>query len=233
MDGDGTTLTPADTDNTDAAGEGTAQNSFLNSLPETLRGNEQLSKYESAEQLAQAHLEAIGKIPKVPESHDLYEIAIPEGMPVNKDRIQKFKEFAHAINLTQDQVKRIVDHELETTKEVMAQAEQGKKERESKVTAFRDKQINELKTEWGVSFDANLETAKTALRTFGDENLVKFINDSRLGDHPVFIKFMHKLGKSISEDAFIDGKAGAPHKDRQRTSTGMLELDFPNTPNMA
>jgi len=236
-DGDGTTLTTAATGDTGAVGDTATQNgnsnSFLNSLPETIRGNEVISKFADAGQMAQAHLDMLQRIPVIPETPDAYKITVPEDMPINEERMTAFKQFAHSAGLTQDHVDKIIQYETTNQQEISEKRAVAKADRETRRAQATEASINELKSEWGINYNLNIETAKTAVKKFGDEKFVEFINKTQLGNNPHFIRFMHGIGKAISEDSFVPGRSMAPlNTEMRRTAAGTPELKFPNTPGM-
>jgi hypothetical protein len=48
-----------------------------------------------------------------------------------------------------------------------------------------------------------LDVAQKALKQFGDEKLVAFIEAWGLGNQPDFVRMMVKVGKAIGEDGFV------------------------------
>jgi hypothetical protein len=213
-----------------AGGEETPQQSFLDTIPENIRTHESLSSIENAGQLAEKYVETLGKVPVVPEKPEDYRIDAPEGMQLDTERVNAFKSFAHQIGLTQDQVASIVQHEAEQGRKASEAAE---KAREEQIETLREKHETQLREEWKTEFDSNLEVARKAVTTFGDKEFAEWLEATRLGDHPKFIKLMHGIGKRISEHSFVDGKGGgAPPPRLQRTLQGSPHLQFPNTPSM-
>lgn len=62
----------------------------------------------------------------------------------------------------------------------------------------------------GTKYDENLSTAKKALDTFGTPELVKFLDESKLGNHPEVIRYFYKVGSRIGEDKMFTGDAPNP-----------------------
>lgn len=62
----------------------------------------------------------------------------------------------------------------------------------------------------GTKYDENLSVAKKALDTFGTPELVKFLDESKLGNHPEVIRYFYKVGNRIGEDKMFTGDAPNP-----------------------
>ena len=60
--------------------------------------------------------------------------------------------------------------------------------------------MNLLKQEWGDSFNAKADAAFRAAKEFGGQELAGVLQQTGLGNHPVFVKMFAKIGETISED---------------------------------
>lgn len=208
-------------DNTDAgAGTGgSATPSFIESLPEDLRGSEQLKGFDSAEKLARAHLETLGKLPVVPEKPEAYQLTIPDGHPVNAELVSQFQKWAHEAGLSQDQAAKIGQNYIAAEAAIMAQMQKADNEAQTVI-----------KTEWGDKFDANLAVAQKAVVQFCTAEEQKFLEESRLGNNPVLVRMFHRIGQAMSEDKLLPGGPGAGGGAVQmsRTAGGTPQLSFPS-----
>lgn len=127
-----------------------------------------------------------------------YEFEVPEGMELDEQLSEKFTDLAKELNLTNEQANKLVS--MYGDQLVDAQAKQQQQwETTSKQWAEDLKADPEF---GGSNFEKNAEIAKTAIAKFGDDELKKALNDTGLGNHPALVKFMHKVGTSISEDGF-------------------------------
>jgi 3-oxoacyl-ACP reductase-like protein len=63
----------------------------------------------------------------------------------------------------------------------------------------------------GKQFDANMAAAVRAVKDFGGEPLVKLLNESGLGNHPLLVKAFVAIGKARAEDR-IGGTSNAAGK---------------------
>lgn len=185
---------------------------FMDSLPEDLRGNEALSSFTDAGSLAKAHIELLGKIPKVPDSYDFGETAL-----TGKGFTEKFIEAAKEKGLSQDQASGIY--------EMFAGIEQAAMDKQS---ATLESWKAETKKMWpGSSLKENLESARAAFMRFGGKELASLMVKTGMGENPTILKAFAAINKSISEDGFLSGGDSAPVK-LARTDGGTPMLDFPS-----
>lgn len=59
----------------------------------------------------------------------------------------------------------------------------------------------------GDKLDQTLATAKKAI-DLGPPELKEMLNVTGLGNHPAVVKWAYTIGKALSEDRFVTGKAG-------------------------
>jgi len=64
-----------------------------------------------------------------------------------------------------------------------------------------------LKQEWGDKYTANIELARSVVAKFGDEQFARYIEESGLGNDPRLIKMLAKAGQGLMEDR-ATGKGG-------------------------
>jgi hypothetical protein len=199
-------------DNTDAVTE--ESTSFL---PEDLQGNELLSGYKTPAELANAfiekhtaHTELTGKY-AAPESPDAYKLEIE-----NAEESKAFREMAHRLGMPQDMAQGLAE-EMNRVNTEMNESQ------EKVLGEAREAAVASLKKDWGDAFDANVEGAKKIVRTLGDENLSKWLDETQLGDVVPFVRFCQKVSTLISEDSLEEGG----HKtEPERTEDGRLMLKY-------
>lgn len=139
-----------------------------------------------------------GKKPEVPED---YEFSFSEGMEVDADTLGDLKGVAKELGLTQEQAQKLADLGVKQS-ERWVSAQQKVMEDAEKAwvdTVKTDKEIG------GDKLAENLAIAKGALDKFGSPELSAFLKESRLGNHPEIIRFMHKVGKAIADDSVVPG----------------------------
>ena len=135
-----------------------------------------------------------------PESADKYKLeANSEVVPIDENAIKTFAETSHKLGLNNKQAQGI----LEYYKNMMeGTAQQSKIDAETS----QAQAIQELRQEWGKSFDANIKKAASfAKANLGAEFLdTTFLKDgSVLGDHPTIIKGFLNIANMMSEDPIV------------------------------
>lgn len=82
-----------------------------------------------------------------------------------------------------------------------------------------------LKEEYKDSFDSKLDTAKSVLKKFGSEDLIKSLVDAGFDNDPRLVKFLVSIGSSMMEDT-TGGAAGAglQVKDSTRAQAEIKDL---------
>ncbi len=118
---------------------------------------------------------------------------IPEGFVYNTDHEQKMRELFHAEGLTNKQASAIWSKIQEETANNFKGFVSGVNERLTNEHA-------ELNKEWGVKRKENLELAGWVAREFGGESFVKFLNESKIGQEPQFLRVAAAIGAKLGED---------------------------------
>lgn len=62
-----------------------------------------------------------------------------------------------------------------------------------------------LKTEWGGAYEKNLTLAQRAVREAGGTELLKYLDDTGLGNHPALVRAFARMGLLMAEDGSIPG----------------------------
>ena len=140
-----------------------------------------------------------------PDKSDDYKVPehkFPDGINFDESRIKEAKAMLHRHGLTPRQAEGLLKDHFETiSKDAEATFEARKRDEEAAVFKLKD--------EWKGDYDVNLKTAKDALAKFGDEEAVKYLNETGLGNHPAMVKMLAKIGKGMLEDT-AKGKAQQP-----------------------
>lgn len=219
-----------------------SETTWRDSLPEDIRGNENFQKYSSLESFAKGHLNAVGMLGKpvelkVPEGNDEraefynklgrpevssgYEFNTPDDVPEHMKayadtRLNSFRDMCHSEGMSAAQATATYDWYMNGNKEVMSKME-------TERTAELASMDNSLKTEWGEMYAPHLAASHRALEKFGDEDLVRYLEESGLGNHPSMIKAFFEIGKGMMGDKFIEesqdsGGATPAEMDKQISS---------------
>ena len=149
-----------------------------------------------------------------------YEFKLPEG--AEKTAIlDAIKEAAYQNGILPRQMEPVLKSYFDKAKEAqeLAKAEATKK---------MEEQIGGLKKEWGNAYEKNLGLAKEALKAFGDEDLVGWLNESGAGNNIHLIKLLNNIGSKLVESPMKgtgDASTGAlsPHEVQARIGDIMAD----------
>lgn len=147
----------------------------------------------------------------VPERPEQYEVRLPETLPaaLRDDPAgaalqQGFLKAMHEAGASNAVVQKALDWYYGTAGESLAQQEKGAAERRAEAEAS-------LRREWGGDHARNLAFAQRAVRSFGDEAFVDFLESQeaegvKLGDHPAFLRAFAAIGRAMGEDQPLTGE---------------------------
>lgn len=148
-----------------------------------------------------------------PESYD--DFTMPEGIEVNQDLLEAALPVFKELNLSQDQAQKLVDLQADSVKgaqEAMAQQHVDTVS-QWKTALHSDKDIG------GDKLNESLANAKLFLKTHGDAETIKYLDDSGLSNHPGLLKMFSKSGALMREDNpgaehTITKPSGSPEQNR-------------------
>ncbi|MBI3564797.1 MAG: hypothetical protein HY079_06345, partial [Elusimicrobia bacterium] len=123
---------------------------------------------------------------------------LPEGMKLEAAAMDQFTALAKKMNLSQEAAQEGLDFYTK----IVAQ------DREASIRSFDELKaswLEESKKAFGSTFESDLAVASKAIERFGPPDLKKVLNESGLGNHPAILRWAHAVGKSISEDKFVEG----------------------------
>lgn len=199
---------------TGGTGSGSATPSWRDTLPEGIRGDQTLSKYSNVETLAQAHInlqkmvgsdkiaipgknsseadwQNVFKKLGLPESVDKYEMKAPEAIKDEKF-LSAFKEQALKAGVLPSQAEKLLNWSVENS--VASQKAMADQREQAQAKA-----IDGLKAEWGEGWDRKVGAAKAGVEWAGGEDLRQYLAKTGLGNDPVVIKMMAKVGEALTE----------------------------------
>jgi len=202
---------------------------WRDSLPADIRSNPTLESIDSVESLAKEHInvqkmigtekierpkddwtpeqfnEFYGKLgrPAEAKDYDLDGIERPEGLPWDDGFQESMIGIMHEAGLTQGQVKKILGGYIESVGGQFTQAT-------GEASRTRESAVQDLRNEWGKSFDAQVDLAKRAFRSGTGENFeavagLKMADGGQLGDHPAVIRAFAALGGKMNEHGLVGG----------------------------
>jgi hypothetical protein len=162
-----------------------------------------------------AYYKRLGR-PESKDGYELDEIFLPDG--VTKDSDEGFKEIAYELGLNKEQAAKL--HKYAAQKGLDSYSNM-KKQFEEKKEASRVA----LRKEWGGDYDRNISMIGNLLRKFGDEEIIKYMNNGPGNDTPM-VKFLAKAGKAFSADTLERGSIPESVEDEEGSRL------FPNSPQM-
>lgn len=202
---------------------GGSEGNWYDSLPQDMREDQNITKFDSVEAMGKSWLNAqrlIGadKIPMPqtdedwgnvynrlgrPEDVTGYQIEAPEGAEINQDMQDSFLSTAHNLGLNQKQVEGLAAWQFEQGANADTQSQQASEQ------AFTEA-MNGLKNEWGGAFEQNANIAVRAAGEFLGDNDKQFLESAKvdgvaLGDHPAFLKLFNNIGKQMMEGSKLEG----------------------------
>ena len=182
-------------------------------IPEDIRGDASLKDIKDITGLAKSYVNAqklVGSklsIPKEddeaawndlygklgrPESAEKYQVKrpeLPEGFRYDENQEKQFLPIAHKLGLNNKQTNALIAWKAELDKQGHEQYKQGAQEAGEA-----------LKKEWGNNYDNKIAVAQRVVKDYADKAVVDFLESSKLGNNPAFIKFMYDIGSHLVED---------------------------------
>jgi hypothetical protein len=149
-----------------------------------------------------------------------YEFTAPEGFDISEEaqsRLDAFKTKAAELELSQEQFQKLVELDIETGIRASQEMADAYIERIEKwgEEVKADKELG------GDNLQANLGAIKKVTDAYADEAFSKLIGAPSpdnpeglgLGNHPAFLRFLHRVSKSLTDAELIEGDASAPASD--------------------
>jgi hypothetical protein len=134
-----------------------------------------------------------------------YEFKVPDGYTLNEEALKVVDPVLRELNLTNESAQKLIDKYAEI---------QGLNEKAAE-KAFNDqveKWADDVKADkeiGGQAFDESRASALKAVGKFGSPELKSLLNQTGLGNHPEFVRFCARVGKSLREDDPINASGKA------------------------
>jgi hypothetical protein len=135
--------------------------------------------------------------PETVEGYKADDIKPPEGVKIDETVRASFLSEAHKLGLTQKQVSGLMAWQLKG-EGVRSKASVDER------TALLHKVETDLRSEYGVAYDANISKANKVVDAFADENAREGLSEA-LGHDPRMIRMMVNIANAMGEDSL--GKA--------------------------
>lgn len=204
--------------------------SWIDSLPEELRNDPNLSKFKDVSELAKSYSHAqslIGKRVKDLAGDDLEAFKAAIGVPkevseyalpeeVDPTYGEWYKDIALKSGLTKDQARNLIDAVVMKNRETVELQQLN----ESKALEEAEKT---LKAEFGAAYKERIEIVKRAASTFGGQEFLDLlVNNPTIGNNPILIKALANAGKALVEERLVKSDAAATAGISPRDATNMI-----------
>ncbi|PIB96509.1 hypothetical protein CSW60_18550 [Caulobacter sp. X] len=217
------------TTSTDPAGAGGGEaKSWLEQLPEGMRADKNLAKYESLEAFASGHLNALkrfGKDPNSlvevpskpddekawgdlwgklgrPEAPEGYQLQLAEGASEDdKAFVEGFRAVAFKAGMTQTQMAAAIGYLNEVTGKAGEAAA-------AHAEAAAAETTKTLKAEWGDKYDVYSKEIPKLIEDLGGKEAVEALNQEGMGNSPTLLKIFAKFADLRAEHGKLPGGGG-------------------------
>ena len=144
---------------------------------------------EPNEEQVTAYRNAMG----IPEKPEDYEFPPTEGVEHDETTTNWARGIFHQAGLTKEQGALI----SQSWDALLAGIEKAEGEAREKAEKEAD---DKLRAEWGAGYDGNLELIRRGWKHFTDSEFDAFAKETGIGNNPLLIRFIFKIGKAMGED---------------------------------
>lgn len=129
-----------------------------------------------------------------PEQYEITRPELAEGLEYNGEMESSMLKLMHESGLSQAQAQKLYNGYMEYISKG-----------HNDMTVGREAQIaewdREVRQEFGHAYDERVDAAQRAAAEFGGDEFLGWLDETGLGDHPMFIKMFSKIGMGIMEDS--------------------------------
>lgn len=136
----------------------------------------------------------------LPEEQKDYKVESAPDSGLDPQFLKDFQENAFKAGVLPKQAQELLNWYTEASKGIVGNLQ---KQNQDQLI----QQHKELQTEWGKAYPQKLLAAQLVVKDFGDEQSVKFMQESGLHQNPQFLKFLSKIGETLKEPE-LKGSAG-------------------------
>lgn len=140
-----------------------------------------------------------------PVAIEYTDFTIPEGIDIEKDNMDLFKEMAKSAGLSQEQAQKVLEAE---SKNVQAAKEAAELYKAQEQKAW----VDELKKDpvyGGRNLGETVERANRSLRKFGSPELIQLLKETGYANNAHVVRLFANIDKSTSESRLVEG-VGTP-----------------------
>lgn len=164
----------------------------------------------SAEGEAPAGEESQAGAQGAPEQYEAF--SLPDGYALEGDMLDSVTAFAKAQNLTQEQAQALVDLGAKQAQAIMGQITEQATANPVMLAehwaGVWSKQTAEDPEVGGDKLAETVGLGRRVLATFGTPEFAEFLTQTGLAHNLHLVRFMHKVGKAVSEDTLVTPQGG-------------------------
>lgn len=134
----------------------------------------------------------------VPDAQDYGGLAFPDG--ADERALEAFKTLARELDLPPEAAQKLVDLERSLAESSTEKEENARQE-------ILQRWADRTKEMFGPHYAREVDVALRAADAFGGPELRSLLEATGLGNHPVMVKTFNQIGKLMSEDECVGGKA--------------------------
>lgn len=177
-------------------------------MEEQVSGQEQEQQTTETSQLSQeaqtgtTSLLSEQEEPKQPSAEVSYDLKLPEGSKLTKERVDEIAAFARKQGLSPEVAQQVLENEHNA---VIAYEQKA----DDELSRLRDKWVDELKNDpqyGGPNFQKTVNIAKRAFDRYATPGLKEFVK-SKFGDNKDLILTFYRIGAQEMEDSLVTSKA--------------------------
>lgn len=147
--------------------------------------------------------------PAKPAVPDGYQLKKPEGSLLGDQAIERISAYAKQKGLSNEDAQSLLQRESDAVKGF----QQAQMEQRDQTVEKWAKEVETDKEIGGEGFKQNIELASRVIKKFGDEQLIKDLNESGYGNYPPLVRLFHRIGKAMKEDQLVlPGSMPVPKK---------------------
>lgn len=131
-----------------------------------------------------------------------YELKAPEGMTIDNGMLEGLTPVFKEIGITQEQAQKLADvYAPMLKKQAESYRQESIKEFDKITESWKQETIKEL----GADYEKKLAPAAKLIDKSGfGKDIREMMSETRVGNHPVMVRFLTWLGSKISEDSFVE-----------------------------
>ena len=138
---------------------------------------------------------------KVPDGK--YDLKLPDGVELDTATMDIFEPIFKELGLSNESVNKLVSAYVPLIQSTIdKQRKESQNEFKTIVSGWHADTMKEL----GPNAKQDLAACGKALNKFGSKELREMMQETGVGNHKELVKFMARIGKTISEDAVVDPK---------------------------